>query len=631
MTDDASLPHASHQPAADLVEQLRTVAPQVFAEGKIDFDKLKASLGEYLEIGTERYGLNWAGKAEAFRNMQPPSVATLLPMPKESVDWDATENLIIEGDNLEVLKLLQKPYHGQVKMIYIDPPYNTGNEFIYPDNFREGLADYLRYSGQVGDDGQKRSTNTETSGRFHSNWLSMMYPRLLLARSLMREDGVIFVSIDDNEVHNLRMLMNEVFGEENLISAIIVQSNKRGQTYKDIAKTHEYILAFSKGDAPSLYELEKDADALPHKDSQGSFDLWELRNRNPKFGRFNRENLFFPVFVRPQVKDECGYSKVTLERVDAGAVEVFPRNSNGDDGCWRWSRDKILGYDLNIASPVLVAKQKRDGGWNIYEKSRKSTTKAKSLWDEADVISEQGTVQLGVLGMGNLFDHPKPVGLIAKCLKIATRDDDLVLDFFAGSGSTAQATLDLNNEDGCKRRFILVQLPERTDKADYPTIAHITRERVRRAIAKLASKGKTGFRAFKLSSSNFKIWNADKITRRAAEASEALTEQLKLYADNIEHTRGPQDKLYELMLKSGFPLSSKVEQIDVAGKPVWSVSEGKLLICLESPLTREVLQGIVALKPARMLCLDAAFAGNDSLKTNTLLDAKSQGVVFRTV
>lgn len=640
MTDDTKLPLASENPAGALLNQLRETAPHLFSEGKVDWEKLKATLGEAIETGPERYGLTWAGKAEAFRNVQSASVGTLLPMPEESVNFDTSENLVIEGDNLEVLKLLQKSYHGKVKMIYIDPPYNTGNEFIYPDNYREGLDDYLRYSGQVSDEGLKQSTNTETGGRFHSKWLNMMYPRLFLARNLLRDDGVIFVSIDDNEYFNLRSLMNEIFGEENFISSIIVQANKRGQTYKEIAKTHEYILLYSRGMDAVLYELEKNDEALPFEDSKGKFDLWELRNRNPKFGRFNRPNLFFPIYVAPSLKDESGYSNVSLEHSETFSVEVFPRNSEGADGCWRWGRDKIQGSDTTSKTPVLVAKQKRDGRWNVYEKSRKSTTKAKSLWDETAVISEQGTIELGELGLSGVFDHPKPIGLVKKCVQIASnQEEDIVLDFFAGCGTTGDAVLRLNHEAGGNIRFILVQLPEKTDNSDYPTIAHITRERVRRVISKLneadANKldleGKAtqdrGFRAFKLSSSNFKIWDAN----QAATNAQQLAEQLRLYADNVQGKRSQDDILFELILKAGLPLSSKVEKIDVEEKPVYAIAEGQLLICLENTIDQALLRGMLAKEPLQILCLDTAFQGNDPLKTNAVLEAKSHGITFRTV
>jgi adenine-specific DNA-methyltransferase len=346
MTTENKLELATVNPIDELLVKLAELAPHTLSEGKVDFCKLQAALGEHIDASPERYGLNWAGKRDAFRNVQVPSIATLRPQLEESVNWDSTENLIIEGDNLEVLKLLQKPYHGKVKMIYIDPPYNTGNEFIYPDNFREGLDEYLRYTQQLSEKGTATSTNKDTSGRYHSNWLNMMYPRLFLARNLLHEDGVMFVSIDDHEVHNLRLLMNEVFGEENFVSENIIVANKRGQTYKEISKTHEYLLIYSKNPDVDLYEIEKDDDALPFTDSKGFFDLWELRNRNPKFGQFNRPNLFFPIYASSTKLDENGYAKVSLQQTQEYNVEIFPVNSAGEAGCWRWSRNKLLEQDL---------------------------------------------------------------------------------------------------------------------------------------------------------------------------------------------------------------------------------------------------------------------------------------------
>jgi adenine-specific DNA-methyltransferase len=314
-------------------------------------------------------------------------------------------------------------------------------------------------------------------------------------------------------------------------------------------------------------------------------------------------------------------------------------NSAGTAGCWRWGKDKILEQDLIEASPNIVAKQRRDGGWNVYEKSRKSTTKAKSLWDETEVISEQGTVQLGRYDLGGVFDHPKPVGLISKSLKIATLEDDIVLDFFAGSGTTAEAALQLNQEDGGRRKFILVQLPEKIDNQQYPTIAHITRERVRRVIAKLKSgedgklaleskvKQDFGFRSFKLDSSNFKIWRTD----NAPQSAEQLAEQLSLYTDNVQADRSDQDRLYELVLKSGRPLSARVTKLAVGQHTAFDVGNGELLICLEPHLDRDTLRTLFARKPQMMLCLDTAFDGNDALKTNTVLEAQSHGVTFKTV
>ena len=419
--------------------KLRELFPEVFAEGKVDFDKLKLTIGEEIDDGFERYGMNWHGKRDCFKVIQQPSVATLKPCREESVNFEDTENLFIEGDNLEVLKLLQKSYYGKVKMIYIDPPYNTGKEFIYPDNYKENLNTYLEYTGQVDEEGKKFSTNTEREGRFHSNWLSMMYPRLFLAKNLLREDGVIFISIDDNEVNNLHKLCDEIFGEENFLSQIIVQSNKRGQTYKEISKCHEYLLVYYKSSASSLGELKKNDGALPYWDEVGRYDLWELRNRNPKFGRHNRKNLYFPIYISPASKNDEGLCEISLERSEEFSVEALPLNSQGCDSCWRWSKKKVLKDGIKISPQVLFAKEKRDGNWNIYEKSRKNTTRAKSIWLDTGVISEQGTIQAGELNMGGLLEFPKPLELVKRCVKLAVEKDDLIIDFFSGSSSSAHA------------------------------------------------------------------------------------------------------------------------------------------------------------------------------------------------
>ncbi len=624
MTDDATLPHASHQPADELIAQLRDAAPQVFAEGRVDFDKLKAALGEHVEPRAERYGLTWAGKAEAFRNMQTPSVATLLPMPEESLNWDKTENLIIEGDNLEVLKLLQKPYHGKVKMIYIDPPYNTGNEFIYPDNFREGLEDYLRYSGQIDAEGLKQSTNTDTSGRFHSKWLSMMYPRLLLARSLLREDGVIFVSIDDNEAHNLRMLMNEVFGEENFVAQVEWQKRyTRSNNTDDFTSVIDHICVYQRSDRFKVKLLARGDEANARftnldNDPRGPWKATPFLNQ---VAPERRPNLCYPI-ENPFTGSVENPSKKAW-RYEKSVFETLQKENR----LW-WGKNN----DRKVPDIKTFLSEVREGMTPI------------NFWSHQYAgHTDLANAEIKGLFDTKVFDTPKPTLLIKRMMEHCCNDQDIVLDFFAGSGTTGNAVLDFNLEKGTTCIFILVQLPELLDVHGYPTIAHITRERIRRASAKLKIKKKDelqignnpdpdhGFRAFKLSSSNFKIWNADEASKRVGSNAEALAEQLKLYADNLEQGRGPQEMLYELILKSGLPLSSRVERIEVAGKPAWAVSSSELLICLENPVSHEVLQAMISLKPMRMLCLDAAFAGNDALKTNTLLDAKSQGVLFRTV
>ncbi|WP_373476478.1 site-specific DNA-methyltransferase [Sphingorhabdus sp.] len=653
MTQPAKMDLTSMDVAAQKREELKQslgmAFPEVFAEGSIDFDQLKRVLGEWVDPSKERFGLNWAGKAECMKVIQQPSVATLKPMREESVNFDDTDNLFIEGDNLEVLKLLQKAYFGKVKMIYIDPPYNTGNEFIYPDKYSESLETYLSYTGQVDSGGKKFSTNSELSGRFHSNWVNMMYPRLYLAKNLLCDDGVIFMSIDDNELDSARAILKEIFGEEMFISQIIIQSNKRGQTYKEIAKTHEYLLMFSKGDDYTVFELEKHGDALPFKDSIGAYDLWELRNRNPKFGRHNRPNLFYPIYVAPALLDESGYARISLTSSPEFNVEILPRNSEGADSCWRWGKDKVSGSGLGTACPSAVAKQRRDGHWNIYERSRKSTTKAKSLWTDTDVISEQGTVELGQLGLANIFDHPKPIGLIEKCLKIGTTDEDIVLDFFAGSCTTAHSVMRLNKADGGKRRFITVQLPEPCDeetaaaKAGFRTIAAVGRERIRRAAKSLVDDdaGKLnlqssatldlGVKSFRLDRSAFALWNG------ASEAFDEAGTQLDLHVDHINEAAKPEDVLYELLLKAGFELTTKVETISMADSIVFAIHDGALLICLEKDITPELIDALAEANPLQVICLDEGFKGNDQLKANAVQTFKARAqaeeseIVFRTV
>lgn len=635
--------------------KLKELFPEVFTEGtKIDWEKLKLTLGEEIATGKERFGMNWVGKSDCYKTIQRPSIATLKPVRDGSIDFDTTENLFIEGDNLEVLKLLQKSYLGKVKMIYIDPPYNTGNEFIYPDNYSENLNTYLEYTGQIDGDGKKFSTNTETDGRFHSKWMNMMYPRLFLAKNLLKEDGVIFISIDDSEINNLKALCNEIFGEENFISQIIIQSNKRGQTYKEIAKTHEYLLVYSKSDVYEMFELDKDDDSLPYIDDIGKYDLWELRNRNPKFGKFNRPNLYYPIYISPDSLNEEGLANVSLEKNEKFTIEVFPKNSEGIEGCWRWER-KTLNESLIEPFSTIVAKQKRDGEWNIYQKSRKSTTKAKSLWNDNNVISEQGTIELGKLGLKNIFDHPKPIALVKRAIQLGSSNEDIVLDFFAGSATTAHAILELNNEDGGNRKFICIQLPEPIEeksdayKLGYRTIADISKHRIQIVINNIIQNNETkkikeketlfgkeqiqakdlGFKVFKLDSSNFKIWDSS-----IEKTPELIQGKLELHTEHISPEATQEAILFELLLKSGFPLTTPIEQITIEGKKVFSIAEGELLICLENELNHELLKAIAERKPSRVICLDKAFIGDnaDALKTNAVQIMKSKGIVnFRTV
>lgn len=643
MTDENENIGESPSPADERRRQLAALIPDAFAEGRLDVAALKRAMGEAAIIeGGERYALTWAGKSDAYKVLQTPSTATLRPERDKSVNFDAAQHVFIEGENLEVLKVLQKAYFGKVKLIYIDPPYNTGSDsFIYPDRFQESKEDYLRRINELSDDGTLMREgffrkNSKESGHYHSNWLSMMLPRLYIARNLLREDGVIFVSCDDNEVHNLRCALNEVFGEENFISQIIIQSNKRGQTYKDIAKTHEYLLVYGRSEETPLFELPKDDDALPFEDAKGKFDLWELRNRNPKFGRHNRANLFFPIYVCPAELDSNGYAKISLERSERFCIEVFPRNSEGKDSCWRWSKEKIKSEDTTSEFAVVVAKQRRDGEWNVYEKSRKSTTKAKSLWDETEVISEQGTVELGELGLGGIFDHPKPRGLVSKILRIATEADDLIFDFFAGSATTADALLRLNFEEVADRRLVLIQLPEPTTLgsaaalAGYGTIADISRERFRRVIsaiqesADLVTKAPAnlGFKSFLLAPSNFKQWRGDGI-----DTAEQLAEQMQMFAKSEKEGVQVEDMLCELLLKFGQELTTPVEVLEVAGGKVFAIQEHKMLFVLES-FTETMIQPLVDMKPREIIAIDGVFNDSDMLKSNLDLQCRDAKIKF---
>jgi adenine-specific DNA-methyltransferase len=613
----------------DLTEEKKQDLLRLFPEirtedGKIDFDRLKLVLGEMVEVGKERYGMNWPGKAECFRTIQTPSTGTLLPCPEESVKFDTTENLIIEGDNLEVLKLLQKAYLGKVKLIYIDPPYNTGNDFIYPDNYTESMETYLEYTGQVDCEGRKFGTNTDTDGRFHSRWMNLMYPRLYLAKNLLRDDGLIFISIDDVEMLRLHYLCDEIFGEENFIATLIwKKSYGGGAKTKHVVGLHEYVIVYSRNkESLGIIELPPDADALKYykyKDEKlkirGPYRTQPLATTSMD----ERPNLRFPITWQNQ--------------------EIWPEKQ------WQWSSERVKKA---LAANELVF-SKRSDKWVVDYKQYLRDEDGQERGAKPFTLIEGPYTQIGTKELRDLnldnsgFVFPKPVGLIEELINYCG-NDAIVLDFFAGSGTTAQAVLELNNQDGGKRKFILVQLPEpcaETSEADKPgflTIADITKERVRRAIIKIneTEAGKLafdapqdrGFRVFKLAESNFTPWNAQ-IPQDAA----ALVKQLELHIEHIREGRSQNDILYELLLKSGFPLTTPIQTLKVSETfRVFSVAGGALLICLDSELTLEVIRAIAAQKPERVICLDAGFAGNDQLKANAVQIFKTQGVPsFKTV
>ena len=617
------------------LKKLKQLFPEAFSENlNVDWDKLRLALGdETIDTGKERYGMNWPGKADCFKTIQQPSIATLIPAREESIDFDMTQNLFIEGDNLEVLKLLQKSYLGKIKMMYFDPPYNTGGDFIYPDNYSENLDTYLAYTRQIDNEGKKFATNTETDGRFHSKWMNMMYPRLFLAKNLLKEDGAIFISIDDNEVDNLKKLCCEIFGEENYIGQLVWKKKYIGGKHaKHFVDLHEYVIVFAKNvnelgefymDRPEA-ELEKFELEDMYINERGKHYIRPLKSN---LGR--RATLIYPIAMP-----------------DGSVIET------------QWMVAKSTLEDL-IHDGRIIFKQKKNGSYNVYrkyyEKDKGGSVKVPSLID--DVSNADGKVEIKDLfnikeGREIPFENPKPTGLLKYFIRPVMGPNDIILDVFAGSATTAHATIDLNKEDGYRRKYICVQLPELTEekseafKAGYKTIADVSKERIRRVInniKKEIAKSKTeifpsemenskldlGFKVFKLAKSNFKIWDA------TLEKSPDLI-QAKLF-EHIHHISPEAEQeaiLYELLLKSGFELTTPIEKLTLAGLTVFSIGEGQLLICLEKQITHDCLKAMAEMHPTRVICLDEAFKGEnaDALKTNAVQIMKSKGVVnFRTV
>lgn len=637
---------------AQLKQLLQGLLPEAVNESGIDFDQLKRALGEWVEPGKERFGLQWPGKADGMKIIQQPSLATLKPAKNESVDFDKTENLFIEGDNLEVLKLLQKPYFGKIKAIYIDPPYNTGKEFIYPDKYSETLDTYLTYTGQADDDGKKFSTNADTDGRYHSRWLNMMYSRLYLAKNLLKNDGAIFISIDDHEQANLKGLCNEIFGEENFVACIANVSNPKGRSDdKYVATAHEYILIYKKGDLSfEGWEPEENITSRYNKtDANGElYREIDLRKTGDGDRREDRPNMFYAFFYNEKTKELITGAH---DESIPDCIKILPSREDGADGRWRWGRDTA---DENIKSLYARYMPNRKT-WSVFEmdylRGRKGV-KPTSAWTFKDVNSERGSEQFIDLGFNKeIFPKPKPIGTIRRLLQLITKptDEDIILDFFAGSATTGHAVYEQNAADGGNRKFILVQLPEKCDeksdafKAGYKNISDIGKERLRlaaKAIAKESSNQldfngtqnlDAGFKVFKLDRSNFKVWEG------SVEQSAELEKQLSLHVDHIAKASTPEDILYELLLKAGFSLTTKVEKVKMAGKEVFSIHEGALLICLEKELTQQLIDALAEANPVQVICLDEGFNGNDQLKANAVQTFKARAqaeeseIVFKTV
>ena len=664
--------------SADIAEDKRLELLRLFPEartegGKVDFDRLKLAIGEAVDAGKERYGMNWPGKGECFRTLQAPSVATLRPRREESINWDTTQNLIIDGDNLEVLKLLQKAYLGKVKMIYIDPPYNTGKDFIYPDNYSESLQTYLEYTGQVDATGKKFGTNPETDGRFHSKWLNMMYPRLYLARNLLRDDGVIFVSIDDHEVDNLRKLMNEIFGEDNACATFIWNTEGNTDNQYAIKVNHEYIVAYYRNSLRIDDAIGRVIDPNTRKDS----NLWKgvadnnINKNNPgnppdiielPAGFPSSENTlvyrqkpvddeFFETTRREKYISDPIKKQYNLEHLSGLPVkldDMVVENHSLVKPCRIYggvaNRNKLIQFIENRCQPILD-----DDGQPLrfYINANAAVRYHRENENPQNILSvlrNMGTTERtrGYLKqLGISYDYPKPVTLIEYLISIGCEcKDGIVLDFFSGSGTTAEAVANVNRKDNGTRQFVCVQLPEQREEGGLASIAEIGKERIRRALRRPAkgeqpeliematdSSRDYGFRVFNLSESNFTTWNA----QPTGMDTSALTQQLELHVDHIRNERTADDILCELLLKSGFPLAIAVGIKEVSGKTVYVVLDGAMVICLERAVTLELVHAIVEIGPQRVVCLDDGFAGNDQLKTNAVQIFKSKGIVFRTV
>jgi adenine-specific DNA-methyltransferase len=653
--------------AEEQLRKLKELFPEAFTEGmKIDWDKLRLTLGQSIDVGKERYGMNWPGKADCFKTIQQPSIATLIPAREESVDFDTTENLFIEGDNLEVLKLLQKSYLGKIKFMYFDPPYNTGKDFVYPDNYSESLDTYLEYTGQVNSEGRKFGTNTDTDGRFHSKWLNMMYPRLFLSKNLLTEDGIIFLSIDDKEVNNLKSLCNEIFGQENFVAQIVVEGTPKNDPHI-VSTAHEYCLVYTKNFSVAK-EANYGVDNPLYKDLIEIFDRhkddYEIVNEKLR-EYYVENNLLDDNIANYKFSDKDGVFRIgPIDDPQASGSKDNRLNPKTGNFCRVPSR----GWSCSIDT----WKKWLEGNLILFPESDDLLPSKKTYITEGrlDVLRAYFKMQTRkdtdalkrLFGMETtVFSNPKPIELIKSFISICQDDEFYVLDIFAGSGTTACAVIDLN-KDGKKRKFITVQLPEPLDESKANSnkekkiirsaisflnqnkkplnIAEITKERIRRTILNFENSIKEdmflkkgdfdlGFKVYSLSKSNFKIW--DNTLEKEPEVIQA-----KLF-EHIEHISPEAEQeviLYELLLKSGFELTTPIEKLTLAGLTVFSIAEGQLLICLEKELTHDCIKAMAEMQPTRVICLDEGFKGEnaDALKTNAVQIMKSKGVVnFRTV
>lgn len=597
------------------------VTERINSEGKlehaIDFDMLKQELSDHVVDGLqERYQFTWPEKRKAILAANAPINKTLRPCREESVDFDNTENLYIEGDNLEVLKLLQETYLGKVKMIYIDPPYNTGNDFVYNDEYKQTPSKYKDNSGQYDDDGNQMVTNTESNGRFHTDWLNMIYPRLKIAKDILDNDGIIFISINDKEQENLKKICDEIFGNSNFIACIPRKTgagNAAARGNAILRKPFDYILLYKKSDSCILRRKLVGQYEYKYSDDYGAYRLGQYQATGSDATRDARPSLYYPIYV-----DKNG--KLSTVHKEDAVKTILPKKIKGEDGRWMWKPDKF-NQDNN---KYIYYDGERLYRKIYYDESKEQNKyQVEQAWLDGSIYQNAaGTKELGAImnSENAVFSNPKPVDLIKWCVNLHFKNDVTVLDFFSGSATTAHAVMQLNAEDGGKRKFIMVQLPEVCDenseayKAGYKNICEIGKERIRRAGKKIKEENPLttqdldiGFRVLKCDSSNMEnVYFTPK---------EYMDKQQSLFVDNIKKDRNDEDLLFDAMLKLDTPLSSKIEKITIAGKTVYNVAQGHLMACFDKNVTDEVITAIAKEMPSYFVMRDSSQA-DDSVAIN---------------
>ena len=595
----------------DNIEKLKTIFPDVFTEGKVDFDKLQNVLGNYIEKKDERYNFTWNGKSAALRLAQTPSTGTLRPCKEDSKNWDTTENLYIEGDNLEVLKLLQKSYHNKIKMIYIDPPYNTGSDFVYKDDFKDNITNYKKTTGQIDNEGNKLSSNSESDGRYHTNWLNMIYPRLRLARNLLCDDGVIFISIDENEVRNLRHVCDEIFGEDNFVGDIIRKTKSTTEDVKSgLNIQHEYLCVYAKKvDNLVLHGIEKDFSNYKNPDNDPNGD-WCSGDPSARSGG---PSTYFPI--------KNPYT----------GREDYPPNGR----YWAFSQSTLENY-IKTGKIKFRENYKDSERGFTFKRYKKDITNLYNSLDslfgiDNEYMNQTATKETHEIINDIVFDYPKPVAFIKKLVYSCLNNDFIVLDFFSGSATTAHAVMKLNSEDNGCRKYILVQLPELTDeksdayKAGYKNICEIGKERIRRsgeiikeevesnnAQLKLGEEPKIvpdiGFKLFKLDTSNIKKWNGN---------SDTIESEIQGSIFNYEVGRSELDVVYEIMLKCGLDLTYPIEEININGKILYSIGAGAMFVCMDNDITQDIADKIIKIKDANDIIEPVAVFKDNGFKTDS--------------